>query len=50
MKTTNKQQANYTKSKVNKIKLDKKISISMTSPPGDPPTPMMKTGGDNPYK
>lgn len=50
MKTTNKQQANYTKPKVNKIKLDKRISISMTSPPGDPPTPMMKSAEYCPYK
>lgn len=50
MKTTNKQQANYTKPGVKKIALDKRISITMASPPGDPPAPMMKTGGDNPFK
>lgn len=50
MKTTNKQQANYTKPQVKKIELDKRISITMTSPPGDPPTPMIKTGSDNPFK
>ena len=48
---------NYIKPTVEKIKLDKDISIQMTSPPGDPfgqPEPYIKgsadTQGFNPFK
>ena len=48
-----KKKKNYYSPKVEMVKLDKRISIQLSStPPGDPPTPIRKEGnGDNnPFK
>ena len=45
----NKSKRPYKQVEIKKIEVDKRISITMTSPPGDPPTP--KYAGDNsPFK
>ncbi len=47
-----KNKKSYRSPKVEMIQLDRRISIQMTSPPGDPPAPIIKEGnGDlNPFK